>query len=420
MPQDVTRKHFVLGAGASAAGIFSGLASGLTFGLPAMAKGGPDIPVGVMVPLTGGGAPYGPNMLKAIEITADSINKAGGPIGRQLRIISEDSQTSPDAAVAAAQKLISLNHVGAIIGTWSSAVTLAVLPITTQAGVLEMNTSGAGDVTSPKYRRLVFRTQPTDRPYGLAMARFSKKQGYRKLALMVLNNPYALTMRDAIQGEWRRLGMPAVENVVVYNPKAASYAGEVQKALQGNPDLLIIIGYTPDASIIAKEWYAANVKTHVMGPGFAFNDALVKNVGAAVVNGFFAVDGIPPVTQPGYKAFAETFQAATGASLADNFWPAQAHDQINLLALAMEAAKSTDAAAVAAKMRAIAGPPGVEVYDFATGAKLLREGKKINYQGASGPCDFDDHHDIVSDFAVWRLDGTSRQQLELYPARELT
>ena len=408
MHHGVTRKHFIFGAGT------------LAIGLPAMAAGGPDIPVGVMVPLTGGGAPYGPKMLKAIEITVDAINKAGGPMGRRLKIFSEDSQTSPDAAVAVAQKLISLNHVESIIGTWSSAVTLAVLPITTQAGVLEMNTSGAGDVTAPKYRRLTFRTQPTDRPYALVMARFAKKQGYRKVAILALNNPYALTMRDAFTAEWHRLGMPNVDNIVVYNPKAASYAGEVQKALQGTPDLLIVIGYTPDASIITKEWYAADVKTHVMGPGFAFNDALVKNVGAGVVNGFFAVDGIPPVTQPGYKAFADVFQAATNSSLADNFWPAQAHDQANLLALAIEAAKSTNAAEVAAKMRDIACPPGVEVYDFATGAKLLREGKKINYQGASGPCDFDDHHDIVSNFAVWRLNGTAREQLALFPARDLT
>ncbi|MGH7749416.1 MAG: ABC transporter substrate-binding protein, partial [Candidatus Dormibacteria bacterium] len=52
-----------------------------------------DIPIGIMVPLTGGGAPYGLNMLKAVQLTTDAINKAGGPMGRPIKLYSEDSQT---------------------------------------------------------------------------------------------------------------------------------------------------------------------------------------------------------------------------------------------------------------------------------------------------------------------------------------
>ena len=209
--------------------------------------------------------------------------------------------------------------------------------------------------------------------------------------------------------------------IVVYNPGASSYAGEVQKALADKPDLLVVAGYTPDASIIVKEWYASDVKTHLIGPGFAFNDTLVKNVGAAAANGLLAVDGVPPVGTPGFKAFAQAYHTATGADLADplSFWPAQVHDQVNILALAIEAAKSTKGEDVAAKVRDIADPPGTEVYDYASGVKLLRQGKKINYQGASGPCDFDESHNIVTDFAVWEISGTKRTQVATYSAKEL-
>lgn len=413
----IGRKRFLIGTGTMvAAG--SALGSGIFIPSPTLAAGA-DIHIGALLPLTGGGAPYGPNMLKAIGLTTDAINAAGGPLGRKLVVHAEDDQTSPDAAVTAAQKLISLNHVAAIIGTWSSAVTLAVIPITSQAGIIEMNTSGAPEITSPKNRPLVFRTQPTDKPYGVVMARYAKQQNLRKVALMVLNNPYALALRDAFAAEWKHLGMPDPSAAVVYNPKASSYAGELQQALQGNPDLLIIAGYTPDATIITKEWYSANVKTKVMGPGFALNETFVKNVGASVSNGFLAVDGIPPVSQPGYKAFASTFKKATGAELEQSFWAAQAHDQINLIALAIEAAKSEKGTDLAEKLLVVANPPGTEVYDFASGAKLLRAGKKINYQGASGPCDFNAEHNIVTDFAVWALDGDRRVQKAVYTAKEL-
>jgi branched-chain amino acid transport system substrate-binding protein len=44
------------------------------------------------------------------------------------------------------------------------------------------------------------------------------------------------------------------------------------------------------------------------------------------------------------------------------------------------------------------------VYSFAEGAKLLAEGKKINYEGASGACDFDAIGDILSaPFAVQQV-----------------
>lgn len=411
----LTRERFLQSAGALTA---TATIVGSQFETAAAQEN--EIPIGILVPLTGGGAPYGTNMLKSAQITADLVNKAGPPLGHRLKLYTVDDQTAPDAAVTAAQKLMSLNHVVAILGTWSSAVTLAVLPLTTQAGIVEMNTSGAPDVTSPKYRKLVFRTQPTDRPYGVSIARYAKSKGYAKVSVLALNNPFALAVRDSFNDEWSRLHMPA-STIVVYNPGASSYAGEVQKALADKPDLLVVAGYTPDASIIVKEWYASDVKTHLIGPGFAFNDTLVKNVGAAAANGLLAVDGVPPVGTPGFKAFASAYHTATGADLADplSFWPAQVHDQVNILSLAIEAAKSTKGDDVAAKVRDIADPPGTEVYDYASGVKLLRQGKKINYQGASGPCDFDESHNIVTDFAVWEISGSKRTQVATYTAKEL-
>ena len=415
MPRKLNRRTF-LGHGAAVTALAGvGPLAGLS---RAWAAGGEPIPVGALVPLTGGGSPYGPNMLKALQLTIEDINGAGGPLGRNIVLYANDSQTSPDAGVAGAQKLISINHVVAILGTWSSAVTLAVIPITLQAGILEMNTSGAPQVTSPANRPLVFRTQPTDKPYGVVMARYAHQKGYRNVSLLVLNNPYALAVRDAFDAEWKKLGMSEAPSVV-YNPGTTSYSGEVGKALSTKPDLIIIAGYTPDASIISKDWYARDVKTHIMGPGFALNDAFVKNVGANVVEGFYAVDGVPPVGQPGFKAFAERFKKAVGAELADNFWPAQVHDQINLLALAIESAKSVEGKVLAEHMLKVAKGPGTEVYDFASGAALLRKGEKINYQGASGPCDFSDEHNVVTDFAVWEIHGGKRQEVASFSAKDL-
>src|SRR5262249_23297297 len=74
----------------------------------------------------------------------------------------------------------------------------------------------------------------------------------------------------------------------------------------------------------------------------------------------------------------------------------QAWDQMTLVALALAAAKGeVSGTAIKDNLRAVSNPPGTAVYSYAEGAKLLQEGKKINYEGASGSCDFDQiPHDL--------------------------
>ena len=68
-------------------------------------------------------------------------------------------------------------------------------------------------------------------------------------------------------------------------------------------------------------------------------------------------------------------------------------------------------------LRAVSNPPGAAVYSFADGAKLLAEGKKVNYEGASGSCDFDQIGDILSaPFMVQQVrNGKSERVLIVNP-----
>ena len=63
-------------------------------------------------------------------------------LGRPLELFVEDDATNPDQGVRGAHKLIDVNKVDAIIGTWASGVTLAVAPLTIAANIIEMNVSG--------------------------------------------------------------------------------------------------------------------------------------------------------------------------------------------------------------------------------------------------------------------------------------
>jgi branched-chain amino acid transport system substrate-binding protein len=82
-------------------------------------------------------------MFKSMQVTLEIVNAAGGATGRKLELISEDDQTQPQAGVLAAKKFINTSRVQAIIGTCASSISLAVAPLTSDANILLMHTSGA-------------------------------------------------------------------------------------------------------------------------------------------------------------------------------------------------------------------------------------------------------------------------------------
>lgn len=99
------------------------------------AAGGETLTIGVLAPITGSLAPYGDAMQKGFDVAVDLINEDGGIGGKQVEIVLEDDQTDPRAASTQASKLLNQDEVDVLIGTTSSATTLAVIPQAERAEV---------------------------------------------------------------------------------------------------------------------------------------------------------------------------------------------------------------------------------------------------------------------------------------------
>src|SRR5579872_7349656 len=106
----ISRRSLVIGAGV------------LPFaGRMAFAQASEPIRIGVLAPLTGGGGPYGADIVKASKLAADQINAAGGVLGgRKIELFVEDDETNATAAVKAARKLLDIDKVVAITAIWGS------------------------------------------------------------------------------------------------------------------------------------------------------------------------------------------------------------------------------------------------------------------------------------------------------------
>lgn len=367
-------------------------------GVAGAAQGEP-IPIGVLTPLTGAGGPFGADMQRAIVGAVERINAAGGPLGRPIKLFVEDSQTNPEAAVRGVKKLIDVNKVIAVIGTWASGSTLAVAPICIESRVVQMSTSGASRITEIQKRGYIYRTEPDDAFFGRAFGEYAVKSGSKRAAALELQVPYADSMVAAFRQGLEKNGGKLVERVP-YAEGQASYRAEVDRIIRAKPEVVLIAGYEPDTTQTLKDAYRAGFKGQFMAPGFSVTSDLLKNVGRGPAEGLVMLnEGVAG----GSKAH-EAFLAMMGARKPYPF-ASQTYDQIQLVALAIEAGKAATGEAINRVMRDVSGPPGVTVTSFEEGARELRRGGQINYEGASGSIDFDANGNISrGNFSVAKVD----------------
>lgn len=379
------------------------LAVALALSAGVQAQSGGELLIGGLVPVTGAGAPYGGNMLKAMEIGVKEVNDAGGMAGRSLRLIAEDSQTQPQAAVLAAKKLIEINKVQAILGTWASGVTLAVLPLTDAANIIQMNVSGAPAISEIDKKDLVWRFQATNDRFGRAFAEIAAKNGYKKPATMAFNNASGRGNTDGFIKAWEAKGGKVLANVV-YEPNRSSYRSELQKVLATDPDVIVMGSYLPDTTIILREWFQSGAENAWIIPGWAANPELVQALGQEVTDGIISVDTVSNSDADSYKDLNQRYRQATGADLADNVYAAMTYDMVISLALAAhKAGADATPQQISDQIRAVSNPDGEKVYSYAQGKALLDAGKDIDYEGASSRLNFDEYGDSSPDFGVYAI-----------------
>lgn len=364
------------------------------------AQGSEEIRMGTLCPITKAGSIFGPGMQKAMEYAAADINALGGILGgRKIRLFSEDSQSEPDAAVRAAKKLIEINHVETVLGTWSSGVTMAIAPIVMQGKVVNMNVSGTTDLRDMKKDDWIWPVGGSNISYGNMMGTYAVKQGYKKASFLAFNNPSGLTLGEEFKRVFEKAGGTC--EVIVYNPNQPSYRAELTRALASKPEVIALGSYLPDTTILLKEWYVMDQPVKWIGPIWAVSPALIQAVGKEASEGIVSIGAVPNIDSPAYARFQERYEAEMKQKVLANPFAAVAYDMLVTCALAMEAAGSSKAEDFRKKIREVSSPPGKKVFGLDEALKAVRAGEKIDYEGIGGNMDFDETGEARPYFASW-------------------
>jgi ABC-type branched-subunit amino acid transport system substrate-binding protein len=376
-----TRRDFLRGVGAL----------GLVGALPARAWAQKDpIRLGTLTPLTGAGGTYGPPMRKAMAWVAEQVNAAGGVLGRSVQLVSEDDQTNPEAAVRAARKLIDVDKVAAIMGTWASSVTTAVAPLCWESKTFLTCVSGADSITLLPHQGYLVRTQPNSHLQSTKLGEFLLGHKVKRVFVLAAQTPYAVPVQKRLTEVMAKGGAEVVGGLV-YDRDKATFRTEVDQALRAKPDMVFFNGYTPDVTIVLKEIFKAGYTGGKVAPAFAVNQKLLDSLPHEVTEGTFTWAPSPALDASIYKRLAQ----ALGTDDVDPY-SAQTHDHISLVCLAIAKARGeATGTAIRDNVRRISQGAGARVDSAVEGLKLLAQGKDVNYEGASGPCDFNEVGDIL-------------------------
>jgi branched-chain amino acid transport system substrate-binding protein len=364
----------------------------------AQSEAGEPVVIGAILPLTGDGSAYGPGMEVAIRAAVDEVNAAGGVMGRELQLVVEDDATNPDQGVRAASKLIDVNKVQAVIGTWASSVTLAVAPLTMDANIIEMNVSGSPKISGLDPR--VFRANATDAALAATVAEQLYEDGIRRITVMTNNQAGTIGLAEGVRDSFTAAGGEVLD-FIEYADGQPSYTSEVNRAVATEPDLFFLSCYTQDGTLILRSAYEAGATATWAAPAWCLNTQLSEAVGAEVVEGAIAVDLVAVSDSAAFQRLDEAYQAATGTGVFENVYAVHVYDSVLLLALAMEKAGTTEGMAVSAAMTDISNAPGTTVESFEDGLAALAAGEDIDFDGASGPIDFDASNDMAPNVGMF-------------------
>src|SRR5690349_6564841 len=242
---------------------------------------GDALQLGVLTPLTGAGGFDGPRMLKAMQAVAAEVNAAGGLLGRQISLIVEDDQTNPEAAVRAARKLIEVNKVPVIMGTWASAVTSAVAPVCWESKTFLCTVSGADSITLLPHQGYLIRTQPNSKLQGTSHAEFIAGMGAKKVAVIGIQAPFALSTKEHLDNALKTKGASVVSHMI-YEKDKPTYRSEIDQAMRSDPDFLYLNGYAPDTVVVLRDLFKANINLPKFAQSYAVPQKTLDTIPAEI------------------------------------------------------------------------------------------------------------------------------------------
>ncbi len=300
-----------------------------------------DVLVGVIYPLTGNGAQVGLDAKVAYETMAEIINGThdkipmlmgeGGGLkglgGAKIKLVFADSQGDPQKARAEAERIITQDHVAAIIGSYTSATAATISQVADRYEVPYLSADNTSPSLSQRGLKWYFRSTPHDVMFSEAMFAFMKDMGaktgkpVKSVALFYEDSLFGTDSSNVQRKLAQAAGMTIAADIK-YRANSPSLSSEAQRLKAADADVILPSSYTSDALSIVRSMNEIAYKpkaTIAQAAGFQESD-FMKGAGplaeGILSRSSFAGDAVK--SRPAIVPVNALFKAKTGKNLNDN------------------------------------------------------------------------------------------------------
>jgi branched-chain amino acid transport system substrate-binding protein len=298
-----------------------------------------QIKVGEFASMTGGSASFGQSSHKGTALAIDEINAAGGVLGKKIALTTEDDRSMAGEPSTIARKLISEDHVVAVLGEVASSKSLEAAPIC-QENKIPMISPASTNAKVTQVGDYIFRVCFIDPFQGKVMAKFALSKGWKNIAVLTdVKQDYSVGLAKAFQDAFSGSGGTIVK-VSEYSTGDKDFRAQLTDIKATHPDAIFVPGYYGEVALIAREARQFGIKAPLLGGDGWVGESLLKVAGNALDGCFFSNHYSQDDPSPVIQNFVKTYQAKYGEK--PDAMAALGYDSAKILADSITRAGTTD------------------------------------------------------------------------------
>ncbi|MFI5024783.1 MAG: amino acid ABC transporter substrate-binding protein [Alphaproteobacteria bacterium] len=330
---------------------------------PAAALAAEPITIGLGMALTGPLAGNGKAALLAMQIWVEDVNAKGGLLGRPVKLVFYDDQSSPSTVPGIYTKLLDVDKADLVVGGYATNMLAPAMPVVMQHKMVFIGLLGLAvnsEFKYPNYFSMTAtggadpKTSITTGFFELAMAQNPKP---KTVAIVAADAEFSRNASDGARANAKAAGLEIVYDKS-YPPATTDFSPIVRAIQATNPDLVLVASYPLDSVGMVRAANEIGLKTKLFGGAMVgLQTTSTKTQLGPLLNGIVNYDFWLPVKAmqfPGVLDFLKKYQAKAASEGVDPlgyYIPPWAYADLQVLGEAVEGTKSLDQAKLGAYMR---------------------------------------------------------------------
>jgi branched-chain amino acid transport system substrate-binding protein len=277
--------------------------------MPAAAQ--QELRIGFIAPMTGPFAQVGKDMTDGVNMYLNEVNSNFG--GAPVKLIVEDNQAKPDAAVTKAKKLILEDHVQMFVGGVLASTGYALAPVSTAEKTVYISSiAAADDLTQrqlgnyPYFIRTGWTSSQPHHPLG----QWACDQGYKKIAAVAADYAFGYEVVGGFQKTFEDCGGKIVQKI--WPPLGTKDFGPYIPTIKADADAVFSLMVGPMALQFPKQLRQSGYTKPIVGGGTSYDEAALPFMGDEVIGDVSALQYSAGLQTPKNEAFVKTYRAKYG------------------------------------------------------------------------------------------------------------